>query len=722
MPQAINPYTFVPFYGDSFNEAPARKPLAEYYPESRTLKSGWIDVALYTKSEVIVPDGTNYTEKNEHKTYSFFRLPDGTPAIPGSALRGMLRSMYEAASNSCFPFLLKDSKTPISQRTPLYGAFKDRGLLEYSSKDNRWRLYRTKAYRKKTIANKVKAGTFLCDDGISHKTGDYIDFSVNKTLDGETQIILGHGNRKGYLQFNIPVVKTRKNKITGEYEDAPYNVVVLERGELEHEWPSGKSPKDCDAYRSAYGSIYDTAKNAKPEQSTLGDLKTILKGIEAGKDGMIPVYYFRVERDGEPIYYLSGAAAGRVQQKRKWSDIMGAHSPCKSLDALCPACALFGTTSGNGTKGHIRITDARAKGNPAVQKHTLSILGEPRPSSFEFYLRRPTTDAVYWNFDYYGIRKKDEYSKNERTVYSDLSEATPRGRKFYWHSKQAPDLLPKDAGKMNSTMEAVGTGAEFRFRVYFDRISEEQLKDLLWLISLGENRVDGTHQYKLGHAKPLGYGSVKLVATDCAVRELAEDYSLKLEHRQIPAKPECSFPMDSKTLQSILRISDCGMTAGEEVSYLTGVDNKGNQYIYSWFQKNRTNIKDLLTLPEPWEGNLTLPTQRGARPAYPSGNRQNSRPGGMPQERFGGGKPRATEEDLERDKQKCPIGAVVQGAVTNVTKDGARAFFRLNGVTCSGSAKTGGKQYSKGDRYNLKVTGYYSGNNTITVVILERLP
>ena len=362
MPNAINPYNFVPFYGDAFDEAPMRKKLSEYYSES-DLQSGWLDVDLITKSQVIVPDGAHYEEvdlrrsdKKVHKEYSFFRHPDGICAIPGSELRGMLRSVYEAASNSCFPFLLEDKK-PISQRTPIYGAFRNRGLLGFDSEKKVWRLYRTRKHIITTTKAAVETGVF-CQGGVEYHTAEKVTFSA----DGD-KVTLGSGNLRGYLQFNIPV------------GPGVYHIAVLEPEELEHEWEAG----DDDAYRSILSSVYDTVKNVGRRQSTQGALKYALERAARGGKNLVPVYYFCVKRVGKPLYYLSGAAVGRVHQKRKWPDIMGEHAPCKSLDCLCPACALFGTVRGDGAKGRLRVTDARAQTDVKTKQHTLEILGGPRP-------------------------------------------------------------------------------------------------------------------------------------------------------------------------------------------------------------------------------------------------------------------------------------------------------------------------------------------------------
>ena len=178
---------------------------------------------------------------------------------------------------------------------------------------------------------------------------------------------------------------------------------------------------------------------------------------------------------------------------------------------------------------------------------------------------------------------------------------------------------------MNQTMEAAPAGTQFTFRIYFDRVNREQLGDLIWLVCLGENRSGGKYQYKLGHAKPLGYGSVKMVVKDCVIRTLREDLTMSTRRMDIPACPPCSFDTESRTFESLLRMTDSTVTKGRDVAYPTGVNRKGAEQVFTWFQQNRANPNRLLTLPEPWESDLTLPTRRGAKDGYPQGQGANTK-------------------------------------------------------------------------------------------------
>ncbi len=69
------------------------------------LLSGKITCSLTTKGPVFIPDTKSHKEKekeNEHTVYTDFFNVAGNYAIPGSELRGMISSVYETLTNSCY--------------------------------------------------------------------------------------------------------------------------------------------------------------------------------------------------------------------------------------------------------------------------------------------------------------------------------------------------------------------------------------------------------------------------------------------------------------------------------------------------------------------------------------------------------------------------------------------------------------------------------------------
>lgn len=62
--------------------------------------SGSITCRLSALSPLFISDAQNVVATNDHKSYRFFRLGEQF-AIPGSSLRGMVRSVFEAVTGSC---------------------------------------------------------------------------------------------------------------------------------------------------------------------------------------------------------------------------------------------------------------------------------------------------------------------------------------------------------------------------------------------------------------------------------------------------------------------------------------------------------------------------------------------------------------------------------------------------------------------------------------------
>ena len=87
MANVVNPYSFVPL-----GTAPVRTSLDACY--TGPLLTGRLDYTLTTDTPLLIPDTAKTVQDEQvedHKRYPFFRLPDGTPTIPGSELRGAMR-------------------------------------------------------------------------------------------------------------------------------------------------------------------------------------------------------------------------------------------------------------------------------------------------------------------------------------------------------------------------------------------------------------------------------------------------------------------------------------------------------------------------------------------------------------------------------------------------------------------------------------------------------
>ena len=563
-----NPYAFIPL-----RSRPVRSSL-EKGPDP--LLSGSLDVRLITKTKLMIPESQPLNPDSDHKVYNFYRLQDGTPVIPGSEIRGMLRSAYEAASNSCMGVIYDDKDTRIDLRVPVYAAFKNRGLLEL--RDGVWQLWKTQDYKAHVEGGYAPSSIETDGQFQRRDPGARVFFYLNE--DHEAVLTQNSQDAAGYLQFSNPISRRNyhprvlvpigdapiyqwTNEENGSGSDEPYQIL---RHELDHAGDSARSTQNDGA------------------EAVHRNMIRLLDRIHAKGHGMIPVWYLMFDGSSGKTCHLSPSSVGRVNQVRRWKDIVGEYRPCEDRSQSCPACQLFGFIGAKSSAcSHIRISDAKPVApipDEQFQSVTLPILSSPKPSAFEFYINRPDPQANYWNFDFYFIKNTGEFLPQ--------TALTPRGRKFYWHGNEWTEIA---TGNQNNTIEALNAGNEFVFRIYFDQISQKQLDELIWIVTLGENDVQSPFWHKLGHGRPVGYGSVKLTVERISLRQFAAntdglDYSVAFP--PVPRKPDCPFSRENETaIFSLLQISNAHARPAEDVRYPTG----GDGMIYSWFVQNRSHAQ-----------------------------------------------------------------------------------------------------------------------------------
>lgn len=136
----------------------------------------------------------------------------------------------------------------------------------------------------------------------------------------------------------------------------------------------------------------------------------------------------------------------------------------------------------------------------------------------------------------------------------DSNQMEIRGRKFYWHHEPDTDRgVPRN--NRNATFETVRKNAEFKFRICFDGITRQQMELLAMAVHLNENDLEGHMCHKIGHGKPLGYGSVKICIKKCMVRKFDLEEGWKETEREIPCDVTCHTCNDA-TLRALKTICD----------------------------------------------------------------------------------------------------------------------------------------------------------------------
>lgn len=562
----INPYTFVEGEETKKYEGMTKK----------GSNTGVFTCRIYPKTPILVPDpfdkkvfresistsDSGEERKTEHYSYKFLHIGDEKnikPIIPGSSIRGPLRNMYETLTDSCYSTAGQNQYITARPKKAFEPA-----LLKKNG--NIWELCSATRYKFQIDEYFTAIGEHL-DSKISSMTykaavGNYgkdVRFNPHKVYFA-TDIGSSTAVEEGYYYV-------------GEYiSNKKYESIFVKKNEIKNITPN--------SIKQAFDALKDTLKVYRDEKVNQKFVKSIVKwnadqhGGYANVDleafekngGVLPIWYKEV--NGK--YYFSLASIGRFKYYTPIDSILKKKNkmPCADLKKLCKACSLFGMVGNEeGLGSRIRITDAVFEGNisDSIKEYNLTELRTPHPSYLPFYAK----------------------TNNYLSGY-DAPKCNIRGRKFYWHFK--PDYnksknLPAD--KVDTKMCGIDKGS-FTFKVYFENISDEQLAELATLLCLGENDKNGKRCYKLGHGKPLGFGSAKIVVENIQIRDFkskehkyiiksCSDLGNEIKGWDLFSDNKFDVPLTNiyNSLDNISKVLDFDLTGNTEVKY-PNVINKSN--------------------------------------------------------------------------------------------------------------------------------------------------
>jgi CRISPR-associated protein (TIGR03986 family) len=585
---ACAPYNFVPLPEVVIKavEDPAELPDHDRYYPNR--KSGYFDVKLTTKSplyvrcpltrdqfdfEELVKDKngnllgphTSYADRIKNTPDFFFTSDRNRPLIPGSSLRGMLRSFLEVLSYAKVQPVTNAHKifyraVAAPTEDPLKGPYEE--VLGRNGRDVRagyltemadgWHIHPAKSPRDMTW----------------HETKPYLPIK-NNLFDRLTLPELIRFRDPSYrpqylpVSFNVETLRSRSRRvfesvsaISADLEKYLHKGVIVASGNM-HETES----TDSESPRTTYALVLERSvpeegqpsKILKINKQAVSDYLDSLTAFQKQQppfDPILgclsegrPVFYVKPEK-GNEVYYFGHTPNFRVPATITESGVLRGATPIDFVPAhlrspiiIDYAEALFGytdprtSTAKQGEKAHayasrILVSDATLNGgqnhiwlsdNPIVPKS----LASPKLTAFQHYLtqQEPNLKA---RLAHYGSPPPHE------TVI--------RGHKRYWHHGLNPDdgisledihqYIQEDrealremedrerAGKgdtQHTQFKPVRPNLNFTFRVNFDNLSEKELGALCWVLHpLGDT--GKTYCHSLGMGKPLGMGAVKLDA------------------------------------------------------------------------------------------------------------------------------------------------------------------------------------------------------------------
>lgn len=636
MQRFINPYNFISLLD---------KPERQKETEGKKI-TGSITYTLRTKSDLFIPNTSSskafaYTPdkkddpRKEHSLYDFFsyeildenKTYDNQffePVIPGSEVRGMIRSIYETLTNSCLSVL--DGEKRIGKRTVehfkpavlkreggkiyLYDAYdKDTrrtcDAILRNRKDFSEKKFQTcsipdgtKVYFTKSRPQKFFIKPDVIEISAEEKGTSANGFQIGYLLKGNKgPDIASNGNSKCAPKDGKRCVMLQEKKCRGKTQ-----------GDAEHCF---LAEKHC----AHVFYIPDHGKGVMLNEASIETLKIVLeqylkedpdsyKEYAASHDRFmknkadgLPVYYSKL--DGTDYVMLSPACITREVYQNTVNTLVDTYKKCNSKTReLCPACQLFGIVNSNIVQGSkIRFTDLTPSKKAADNKEyynaklmTLEPLAVPHPENTEFYLKKPVDpdgEVWFWTYDYYTVIKSD----GQVIVKSYQPEIS--GRKFYWNNLTEIKGCEKKTA-LNRTVRTVRPGVEFTGKVYFDEISEKQLNQLLFILMYTS---DGRHGYKLGTGKPLGLGSIELRVeepSDVCIRIFDENGYRCVHKENLEKIRSGSFEalgLDSRTKKAFERIT--GYLAEDVMKsiYYPKTGESDEEEGFQWFMKNKTYHK-----------------------------------------------------------------------------------------------------------------------------------
>lgn len=512
--KAVAPYNFVELPEKIAEAKPL--PSGDHYDLER--HTGRIDCTLTTSSPLYVRCGL--TAKEFEKGKEAKDLPDFfytnsqkyLPVIPGSSLRGMLRSLVEIIG---FGKLDKVADSQLIYRavgdtTSLGNKYRER-LLE-NLKSNEYSFLMRAGYMIQTSSGwSIRPARALVKDAFFLRIEES---DIPKNLQS------WHGLRNAYcitVEANqVDIFPHNNGNVRLRYAKAypkggsQQNGVLVKTG-----WAPRKHMQFVfglpESDNASDFRISDEMIREYREQITDGQEKIL--GKEAALQNWQPIFYIL---EDDQLAFFGHAMMFRVPYKDSIckfipSNLRSSEKPT-DLNTIDLAEALFGyvrkqkSDDAQSHRGRLFVTNASCispgqniwwTGN-SEKAMTPQILGGPKPTTFQHYLTQPE--------DTQADKKQLKHYASEP-----LRETVIRGHKLYWHKGSSPSIRLKNPEEVSESQKTqikpIKAGVSFKFSIHFENLSDVELGALLWVLDIAQ---DDKYRLSLGMGKPLGMGAVKI--------------------------------------------------------------------------------------------------------------------------------------------------------------------------------------------------------------------
>lgn len=458
----------------------------------------------------------------EKQRYAEFFQLNGVPTLPGSSLRGMLRTLIEIVTQSKLTRVMRDGL--------VYRAVGDTSSLGIK--------YRARLMRE----DQKNHFTPIMQAGYIQKQGNQWSILPAKNVGGTTfcrikiDRIPKNGLRKWGSSYNAYEIWVKPS-------DPAYQAI---RGGFIHIWFSEElesSATDKNGFQKAALCLSGKMNKKRhemivfePDQSAVPipiDDEMLFSYREQvskeqrrilGNDGVLvhnqPVFYLV---EDEKLVFFGHTFLFRIPYLDAPLDFVSPDLRDPAITDIAEAMFGYVSKEKQAYAGRVFVDDAALveeqrgtnvwldlQGQPYLVPQ---ILGSPKPTTFQHYLVQPQENR----------RELKHYASTP------VTETVIRGHKLYWHKGvvaanaiQHPDISPGNEATQHTGMRPVKPDTRFALSIRFENLSDVELGALLWLVQLAS---DNRYALKLGMGKPLGLGSVQLEGLTVTITDRRARYT-----------------------------------------------------------------------------------------------------------------------------------------------------------------------------------------------------
>jgi len=518
---AFAPYNFVEL---PEKVVPGKQPIPAANTYHSTRYTGWIDCQLETSSPLYIRCGLTSGQflagKEAKELSDFFTHPGRLRSIlPGSSLRGMLRSLIEIISFGKVDQSRIDGRSSLTFRA--VAAKTDDPLGDI--------------YKKTIKAKTIKAGYLLCEGdrwyiqpavAIEQKPFVWIrDDKVKTKLAGFVSIKDNSYYPQYVTDISFGDIKIKNTRPFAEQISRNPNQLQHKKGVLV---TSGNMAETGGAERTSLrknhclvGQRDSNAERLLISPTAIRVYRETLTEFQQDELSFLPKWgallqdrciFYCLPQPGQPITLFGHSPNFRIpyfhdetNQAITIANLIPGHLRDSELVDL--ADAIFGyvrpskVSQKAAQAGRVFVSDAICE-QPidadiwlSSQEIMPQILSGPKLTTFQHYL------------------VQDKSTKKDLKHYASQPgiETIIRGHKLYWHKGESPSIEhpdPVNASPSQTTkIRPIKPGVKFKFKLQFENLRDEELGALLWLLNIAQ---DDTYRLSLGMGKPLGMGAIKI--------------------------------------------------------------------------------------------------------------------------------------------------------------------------------------------------------------------